>query len=129
MVWRARRLLAAGVLLLSVLGCSFLTAQVRGGHTAGADADRALRPGPGPVTVEGLNPGSARVSWYSPWRGRSVVRYGTSPDLGEANATRATDGTRLRLDGLTPGTRYFLRVETRTSQGLSCSSVCSFVPQ
>ncbi|MEB3223555.1 MAG: fibronectin type III domain-containing protein [Candidatus Sericytochromatia bacterium] len=125
MVWRAKRLLLVGWLGLSLLGCSLMG--VRFGDAGEVPPDRLLRPGPGPVVVEGGHRGAARVSWYSPWRGSSVVRFATTPGLERAQTTAPTSGNRASLSGLVPGTRYYMQVETRTDLGTSRSSVCSFV--
>ncbi|MEB3328301.1 MAG: fibronectin type III domain-containing protein [Candidatus Sericytochromatia bacterium] len=124
MVWRVKRLVLVGWLGLSLLGCSLLGARL--GGAGGAPSAQQLRPGPGPVVVEGGRRGSVRVSWYSPWRGRSVVRYGTTPTLEEAHESLPTRESQARLSGLTPATRYYVQVETHTETGVSRSSVCSF---
>jgi hypothetical protein len=127
MVWRVKRLLVVGWLGLSLLGCSLIG--VRFGGAGEGASDRLLRPGPGPVVIEGGRRGSVRVSWYSPWRGQSVVRYSTTPTLEDAQESAPTRESRARLSGLTPATRYYMQVETRTDTGTSRSSVCSFVTE
>lgn len=131
MTRRWNRLAGAFVAALTLVGCSWLSVKGprpdwEGWAKAPADRERVVRPGPGPVVVEVVGATGARISWKSPWKGESVVRYAPSPELGRAPATPPTAGAAVALAGLAPATRYFFRVETRTPQGVARSSTLSF---
>ena len=132
MTKRWNRLAGASVAALTLVGCSWLTVQgprpAWDGWAKARDVapERMLRPGPGPVVVERVAATSARITWRSPWKGESVVRYAPNPELGLAPSTAATRASSVALAGLAPATRYFFSVETRTPQGVARSSLLSF---
>lgn len=114
-------------LTLTLVGCSLITAHVQQVQGANTQADSAARPGPGPVTLEPRKDHTARVSWYSPWRGKSNVSWGLKPLMDESSQSRSTEDQSIHLTGLTPGMRYYVQIETQTSVGVARSSVCSFI--
>lgn len=124
---RWKRLAGAGAACLFLAGCSwFSQARPPADDPIAVQPDQILRPGPGPLVVGGIGATVATVAWGSVWAGESVVVYSATPDLLSALATAPTKSRAAQLSGLKPGTRYFMRVETRTPQGLARSAVCSF---
>lgn len=120
-------LVAALVVVLMLVGCSWLTAR-RPAADERADGTLVLRPGVMHLVVEAPNAGGASIAWDSAWNGRSTVFYGEHPRvMPHASARSApTWGRQVGLSGLKPDTRYFFQVETVTPLGVARSAVCSF---
>ncbi|MEB3195860.1 MAG: hypothetical protein VKP62_01525 [Candidatus Sericytochromatia bacterium] len=127
MIRRARRLMGATILGALLVGCSWFGSHASGGGSQASGASKMLRPGLGPVVVEPGRPQTARISWYSPWQGQSVIRVSRQASLEQPILTSPTDAQRTTLKNLDSGVRYYFRVETRTDMGMAHSSVCSFV--
>lgn len=133
---RWNHLAAAGVVGLCLVGCSWFGSQGAFMDSFSEDFTPVprsqppgeLRPGVRGVMVERVHARGASIAWESRWKGESVVTYGQSPRLlpQAALTTPATNGRQALLSGLSPGTRYFFQVETRTMLGVARSPVCSF---
>lgn len=107
--------------------------KVATGHSGAADRLRSVRATSGgdkqdgggaseptkPVivegpTAEGLTPTSALISWKTPLGATGTVQYGLAEDaLDQTASTTMVDGTQqVSLTSLSPGTEYFVRVDT-----------------
>jgi len=124
-----RRALFSLSVIVTLVGCTLIGSHVRQSQGEQASEATAARPGPGPITIEARNNRTARVSWYSPWRGTSTVFWGLTPQLDSSATSQTTENQQIQLTGLTPGMRYYLQVQTQTSVGLARSPVCSFIAE
>jgi phosphodiesterase/alkaline phosphatase D-like protein len=75
------------------------------------------------VNAAGTGTGTATVTWVTDRPADSRIDYGTSPDSLTLSATNSTlvTGHSLTLSGLTTGTRYYYRVASADSAGLSAT--------
>jgi hypothetical protein len=125
--------LSAGLLLV---GCSRMMAQHRPDAGVGMAAAGAaeitepppLEPGVALVTVGRVAANGATIWWKSPWQGQSTVIYGRDSHLLPVVVERTvpTPEHTAAISDLSPGTRYYLQIETATPLGVARSAVISF---
>ncbi|MEB3285617.1 MAG: fibronectin type III domain-containing protein [Candidatus Sericytochromatia bacterium] len=122
-----RRMLGLFALTCTLVGCSFIASRVTTKQPLPVKNLQVVHPGPGSVTIETRTNHSARITWYSPWRGTSTITWGRKPSLDEPIHFQAVKNQSAYLTRLTPGMRYYFRIETETSVGVARSPVVSFI--
>jgi phosphodiesterase/alkaline phosphatase D-like protein len=121
--------LTLAFLFISVFALCFAAAQSKPGSTAGQNSavstqDQQISNGP---VAESVSDSNCTIGWSSRVSGTMTVRYGTDPakmtQTKEAVASNDGRNHHVRLDGLTPDTRYYFRV---VNAGEAISGVGTF---
>jgi phosphodiesterase/alkaline phosphatase D-like protein len=123
--------LSLAFLFISVFALCFAAAQSKPGSTAGQNSavstqsqDQQISNGP---VAEYVSDSNCTIGWSSRVSGTMTVRYGTDPAkmTQTKEAVASTDGRNhhVRIDGLTPDTRYYFRV---VNAGEAISGVGTF---
>ncbi len=112
--------LSLAVLFISVFGLCFAAGQSKAGSTAGQNSAASTQGqqsqeqiSNGPV-AEYVSDSSCTIGWSTRVAGTMTVQYGTDrtkmTQTKEAVESNEGRNHHVRLDGLTPGTRYYFRV-------------------
>ncbi len=128
--------LSLAFLFISVFALCFAAAQSKPGSTVGQNSavstqsqgqqnqDQQISNGP---VAEYVSDSNCTIGWSSRVSGTMTVRYGTDPakmtQTKEAVASNDGRNHHVRLDGLTPDTRYYFRV---VNAGEAISGVGTF---
>jgi phosphodiesterase/alkaline phosphatase D-like protein len=113
--------LSLAVLFICVFALCFAAGQSKPGSTVGQDSaassqgqqsqDQQINNGP---VAEYVSDSNCTIGWSTRVPGTMTVRYGTDPAkmTQTKEAVESNDGRNhhVRLDGLTPDTRYYFRV-------------------
>jgi phosphodiesterase/alkaline phosphatase D-like protein len=108
--------LSLAFLFVSVLALCFAAGQSKPGSTVGQNSatsteDQEISNGP---VAEYVSDSNCTIGWSTRAPGTMTLRYGTDPTkmTQSKEAVEGNDGRNhhVRLDGLTPGTRYYFRV-------------------
>lgn len=108
--------LSLAFLFVSVLAVCFAVGQSESGTAAGQSSagsmqDQQITNGP---VAEYVSDSNCTIGWSARTSGTMTLRYGTDPAklTKSAEATESKEGRNyhVRLDGLTPNTRYYFRV-------------------
>jgi len=112
----AKMKLSLAFLFISVFALCFAAGQSKTGSTAGQSSatppeDQQIINGP---VAEYISDSACTIGWSTRVPGTMTLRYGTDPSkmTQTKEATESNDGRNhhVRLDGLTPNTRYYFRV-------------------
>ena len=123
--------LSLAFLFISVFPLCFAAAQSKPGSAVGQNSamstqsqDQQISNGP---VAEYVSDSNCTIGWSSRVSGTMTVRYGTDPakltQTKEAVASNDGRNHHVRLDGLTPDTRYYFRV---VNAGEAISGVGTF---
>jgi len=121
--------LSLAFLFINVFALCFAAGQSKPGSTAGQNSavstqDQQISNGP---VAESVSDSNCTIGWSSRVSGTMTVRYGTDPakltQTKEAVASNDGRNHHVRLDGLTPDTRYYFRV---VNAGEAISGVGTF---
>ena len=121
--------LSLAFLFISVFALCFAAAQSKPGSAVGQNSavssqDQQISNGP---VAEYVSDSNCTIGWSSRVSGTMTVRYGTDPakmtQTKEAVASNDGRNHHVRLDGLTPDTRYYFRV---VNAGEAISGVGTF---
>jgi phosphodiesterase/alkaline phosphatase D-like protein len=121
--------LSLAFLFISVFALCFAAGQSKPGSTVGQNSavstqDQQISNGP---VAEYVSDSNCTIGWSTRVSGTMTVRYGTDPAkmTQTKEAAESNDGRNhhVRLDGLTPDTRYYFRV---VNAGVAISGVGTF---